>query len=101
MFQVVDLGEGVRQYRTMDRRTMPPDFSLDDAIRLAMVDECKRRAQRPPKPQRPPRRHYEQIAPMHVPPSRGYERPPASAAPMRRLLCDKLRQRVEKRMVAA
>jgi hypothetical protein len=54
MFQVVQLGEGVRQYRTMDRRSMPPDFTFDEAIRLAMADETKRRATRPlrlPKPQ--------------------------------------------------
>lgn len=97
-FQVVQLGEGVTQYRTMDRRTMPPDFTFDEAIKLAMADETKRRAQRPPKrphPVTPPKEHHilRNIRPMPLPPDRGYREPSPTARPMRRLMCQKLRER--------
>ena len=107
MFQVVQLGEGVVQYRTMDQRSMPPDFTLNDAISLAMVSESKRRATRPPINNRhprpePPQPHHigRYIRPMHLPPNRGYQRPPDSARPLRRLLCNKLSERYGKAVAA-
>jgi hypothetical protein len=97
MVQVVQLGEGVTQYRTMDRRSMPPDFELNDAIELAMTDQ-QRRAQRPPKarqpePIRPNHSISRNVHPMPLPPERGFRRPPDTAPPMRRLLCQKLADR--------
>ncbi len=97
-FQVVQLGEGVTQYRTMDRRSMPPDFTFDEAITLAMADETKRRAQRPPRPPKPepirPNHHIlRNIRPMHLPAERGFRPVPPTARPMRRLMCQKLRER--------
>ncbi len=98
VFQVVQLGEGITQYRTMDRRTMPPDFTFDEAIKLAMADETKRRAQRPPKrpnPVTPPRENpnFRNIRPMHLPAERGFRPPADHARPMRRRLCQKLAER--------
>ena len=108
MFQIVQLGEGVVQYRTMDQRTMPPDFTMKDAIALAMVYEAKRKASRPPIVNRQPRpippephRIGRHILPMHLPPARGYQRPPESARPLRRLLCANLAERYGKNVVAA
>ena len=106
MFQVVQLGEGVTQFRTLDRRSMPPDFTLNDAIKLAMVDEERRRAKRPPR--RPhwtevqPRPHpgTRFIRPMQLPPERGFRTPPENARPMRRRLCQKLAERYAMKGVA-
>lgn len=105
MFQVVDLGEGVTQYRTMDRRSMPPDFTLNDAIRLAMADETRRRATRPPR-----RRHWTDIQPRPHPgtrfirpmpllPERGFRPVSPTARPMRRLLCQKLQARSAQKVI--
>lgn len=100
MVQVVDLGEGVIQYRTMDRRSMPPDFTLNDAIKLAMTYETKRRGTAPPRRQvRPEPRFvpswHRNIRPMQLPPNRGYRRPSDSTRPMRQLLCQKLAERFD------
>jgi hypothetical protein len=106
IFQVVDLGENVTQYRTLDRRSMPPDFELSDAIRLAMVYETKRRGATPPRKRpgvpTPAKEHSiaRNIRPMQLPPNRGYQRPPDTAPPMRRLMCDKLRARANRKAVA-
>jgi hypothetical protein len=106
MFQVVQIEPGVVQYRTMDRRSMPPDFTFDDAIKLAMVDERRRRGTPPPRrrlpdpaPQRFPAQ-YRNIRPMPLPPDRGYRQPSDHARPMRRLLCAKLAERHARKAVA-
>lgn len=97
MFQVVDLGEAVTQYRTMDRRSMPPDFTFDDAIKLAMADERTRRGNPPPMRRQPEpvRQHPDlrHIRPMQLPPARGFRHPLPAAHPMRRLLCERLAER--------
>jgi hypothetical protein len=107
MFQIVQLGEGVVQFRTMAQRTMPPDFTINDAIRLATICETKRRATRPPIGNRQPRpttpephRIGRRTRPMHLPPTRGYQRPQDTARPVRRLLCAKLAERYGKRVAA-
>lgn len=98
MFQVVQLGEGIVQFRTMDRRSMPPDFGFSDALKLAMVYETQRGAQRPPKPRqpepiRPNHSILRHIRPMHLPADRGFRSLPSNTRPMRRLLCHKLAAR--------
>jgi hypothetical protein len=104
LLEVVAVGEGVTEYRTMDRRTMPSDFTFDEAIKLAMGDEQRRRGTPPPikrKPFTPLKEHHilRNIRPMQLPPGRRYQ-PHPNTRPMRRLMCQKLRQRANRRAVA-
>jgi hypothetical protein len=85
MLQIVERGDGTVEYRDTDQRSLPLDFSMNDAIRFAIADQQRRRASRPAKPAKPQRIRRQRI-------DRWYT-PPKPIRPMRQLLVTRLQAR--------
>lgn len=88
MLQVVDLGDGTVEYRDTDKRSLAPNFTMNDAIKFAIADQQRRRASRPSKPARPAKPQR-----IRRPRTDRWYTPPKPIRPMRQLLVTRLQAR--------
>jgi hypothetical protein len=92
MLQIVERGDGTVEYRDTDQRSLPRDFTMNDAIRFVIADQQRRWASRSAKPAKPQRLRRQRIDRWYL--------PPKLIRPMRRLLVSRLQARYAQKAVA-